>query len=352
MGLKLQTLVQVLFISLCFRSVKTETYSTYGSSCCFGDKDIPHGEVVLSIPVTCRQLVCNNGIVELHRHGDLEDKNCCEFDGKLYSDCSELTGYCLPLMCNKGLWIPTGNVEACCKSCHVYDDPHIISFDGYRYDWHGHCNYSLAQRGFGFQPQWGVFSDFKACNGLASCLHRTTFKDNCHTVITLDCGAVTTLYVNGEEFTVPEVGVHPVESSSGEHPVLTWRAGQCVVLLGSSKIAIHHCPHRIDIWAYPNHAENTEGLCGHFDFNVKNDFTARNKTIFPLHYRPFAYPHSWLTDIQSKRFCGNLCPTCAQETTANLCGAQETELQQYRTSCLVALQDTSNIHILDTYIGK
>lgn len=80
------------------------------------------------------------------------------------------------------------------KLCNVYNDPHFSTFDGYRYDWHGNCNYTITQTGRSHYPEIGVFSDFKPCFGSgssASCLHRSTFKNDKHTVITMDHTAPT-----------------------------------------------------------------------------------------------------------------------------------------------------------------
>lgn len=76
------------------------------------------------------------------------------------------------------------------RHCYLFDDPHIVTFDGHRYDWHGVCNYTVAASDSTHYPNVGVFSDFARCWGCASCLDRTTFRNDPHTLITLDHGAV------------------------------------------------------------------------------------------------------------------------------------------------------------------
>lgn len=77
--------------------------------------------------------------------------------------------------------------------CSIYNDPHFHTFDGHHYDFHGVCNYSLAQRGFTREAELGVYGDFRSCWGRASCLGRTTFVNDPHTVVALESGSVFTV---------------------------------------------------------------------------------------------------------------------------------------------------------------
>ncbi|KAG7157009.1 Mucin-2-like 3, partial [Homarus americanus] len=201
--------------------------------CCFNDTVVDHGQVVFNLPSKCLQLVCNYGKIIPRFLGD--PGRSCEFDGLLYAEGAELAGHCVVMQCTRKGWIPRGDIDDCCKHCSVYDDPHFVTFDGYRYDWHGYCNYSVAQTDRTYNPEAGVFSDFEPCFGGPSCLGRSTFKDHKHTVISLG-HSVFNLLVNGDPYAVPLVGAEPVRCSSKVHPVLAWRNGQCTMLLGSSKL--------------------------------------------------------------------------------------------------------------------
>ncbi|KAG7165857.1 von Willebrand factor-like [Homarus americanus] len=221
------------------------------------------------------------------------------------------------------------------KHCYVFDDPHIVTFDEYRYDWHGACNYSIAQSDFSYNPEVGVFGDFERCWGCASCLRRTTFKNDRNTVITINTGAIFDLMVNGAPYVVPALGIHPVVSPDGVHPVLAWRNGKCVLLQGSSRIVVHHCKHRLDVWAHPSHAEHLDGLCGHYNFYVRDDFTDRSANIHPLEYWPQEFPVSWKTNDQSNPQCllpRGVIKSCAGRL-GNPCRADEREMERYRTMC-------------------
>ncbi|XP_042217566.1 mucin-2-like [Homarus americanus] len=161
--------------------------------------------------------------------------------------------------------------------CELTNDPHITTFDGYRYDWHGTCNYSVTQSDFSLDPHVGVFSDFEPCNAWASCLGHTTFRDNPNTIITMRV---------------------------------------------SSLFLVRHCSNRLDVIAHPAHMRQLDGLCGHFNGYQMDDFTSRQEVVHPLQYRPLAFPLSWLTDDQCEEKCKDECPElmgCEGEGTHDPC---------------------------------
>ncbi|KAG7177280.1 putative Mucin-5B-like 4 [Homarus americanus] len=98
------------------------------------------------------------------------------------------------------------------------------------------------------RPPEGVAaqSDFEQCFEGTSCLGHTIFKDDKHTGISLG-SSVFNLLMNGDPYTVPVIGAEQVRCSSKIHSVLAWRNGQCTMLLGSSKLMLQHCRHRLDV---------------------------------------------------------------------------------------------------------
>ncbi|XP_071535857.1 uncharacterized protein [Panulirus ornatus] len=302
-------------------------------NCCYGDDVVDHGQVAVNLPSCCRRQVCYDGHLVHQQVGHPGDVGCCEFDGLLYKDGARLAAQCMPLECKGGHWTLTDPIEDCCQHCYLYNDPHIKTFDGFHYDWHGTCNYTVTQTGFSANPEVGVFSDFVQCNGDASCLAHTTFRDNPHTVVTMTNDHVHLLHVNGDEFVVPVAGVHALRSSQGRHPVLVWQEKGCVFLLGSSKLVLQHCRHRLDVWAYPSHTDRLHGLCGHFNSYVDDEFTDRRGAFHSLHPRPRAFPESWRTREQSDHQCKLPCPHCYEETTEDPCRASPTERALYSRKC-------------------
>nr|XP_027232532.1 mucin-2-like isoform X2 [Penaeus vannamei] len=274
-----------------------ERFESLQKYCPYGDVLVPQGQVVLSLPVCCMQLVCLFGRIVEKYHYQPGDANCCEFAGILYSDGATLPGYCTQLRCRNGQWTTNWILEKCCSRCGLYNDPHIITFDIYRYDWHGTCNYSIAQSDLSYDPRTGVFSDFQPCNRRASCLDTTTFRDNPNTIITLSSRSNNTIIVNGEDFVIPKTGIVPVISSGPTtHPVLVWQSDGCVILFGASKIMLKHCRSSMHVWAYPSHTDSLDGLCGHFNFHPGDEFRDRTGHQHPLSYRPYAFPYSWMSD--------------------------------------------------------
>ncbi|XP_071535913.1 LOW QUALITY PROTEIN: mucin-2-like [Panulirus ornatus] len=303
------------------------------ASCCFNDSVVSHGDVVLAFPSKCLQLVCSHGEIKPHYLGQPGSKDCCEFDGLLYPEGAQLSAQCLAIKCYQGQWNPSSLIEDCCRHCCLHDDPHIYTFDDYQYDWHGTCNYSVAQTDHTFYPEAAIFSDFQPCNGRASCLQHTTFRDNPHTIISLDNADVFTMLVNGDPYVVAETGVEAVRSSGRVHSVLAWRNGHCAMLLGSSRLMLQHCRYRLDVWAHPSHADNLNGLCGHYNFYREDDFTDREGEVHHLQYWPSIFPNSWLTPDQNDYVCKDKCPTCHVDNVVDPCLADADQRAAYRAQC-------------------
>lgn len=58
-------------------------------------------------------------------------------------------------------------------------------------------------------------------------------------------------------------------------------------------VQVQHCRNRLDVWAYPVHVGNIEGLCGHYSLHTFNDMTARDGMVYPLTPFPLAFSLSW-----------------------------------------------------------
>ncbi|KAK3881639.1 hypothetical protein Pcinc_013926 [Petrolisthes cinctipes] len=237
----------------------------------------------------------------------------CEFDGVMYPNGGRLAAHCVTLECSRGQWV-VKEYDDCCVHCSVYNDPHFTTFDGHYYDFHGSCNYSLAQTDTSLSPHTAVYSQFKPCFGHASCLDTATFRENPHVIVTLEPGVVDSMRVNEELYIVPASGIHVVTTSSGPHPLLAWRDHGCLQILGVSKIMVTHCSNILEIWAFPTHADSLDGLCGHFNYYVDDDLTSRDGQVTTLTQWPFAFPESWKTPVQPNYTCREKCTHCPAET--------------------------------------
>ncbi|KAG7171405.1 IgGFc-binding protein-like 2, partial [Homarus americanus] len=315
-----------LVLSLVSLSVQQHEYDCLtepvGARCCCYGKDLfNHGEVVVSLPESCLQLVCQDTHIVAEYFNSPGDSHCCEFNGQVYPDGCVLTGQCLEVICRRGRWFLTGNYDECCAHCELTNDPHITTFDGYRYDWHGTCNYSVTQSDFSLDPHVGVFSDFEPCNAWASCLGHTTFRDNPNTIITMRVSSLFLPLVNGIPYPVP-TSLSQVIVNGVPHPVLAYKSGSCVTFIGSCQLVVRHCSNRLDVIAHPAHMRQLDGLCGHFNGYQMDDFTSRQEVVHPLQYRPLAFPLSWLTDDQCEEKCKDECPElmgCEGEGTHDPC---------------------------------
>lgn len=304
--------------------------------CCFGSAKVKHGKPALTLPRCCFQLICNDGKFEKRYIGKPGNTSCCELDGVLYPEGYEMPT-CLPLVCENGEWHFLERVRDCCSMCTVYNDPHLVTFDNHTYDWHGACNYTITQNDFTYTPDVAVYSDFGRCWGCASCLTTTTFRNDPHTIITLYADSVFDFMVNGSPYTVPESGIHSVWSSDGPRPVLAWRRRNCVILVGSTWLVLHHCHHRLDIWAHPSHTGSLDGLCGHFNFYLHDDFTDRFSIVHKLDAYPREFPLTWKTKDQTNQDCNHHEITAGCPAIGNPCRADSAQMDEYTARCKTVL---------------
>ncbi|KAK4326427.1 hypothetical protein Pmani_003060 [Petrolisthes manimaculis] len=295
-----------------------------GKSCPYGNETLEHGEMAMMLAECCLKLVCCNGTIKKSyldhaaplrqlnahpcdntdpphtRHGSGEHKprSCCGWKDMVYPAGYLMNNTCFQLECHKGHWDFTGLINEECGHCIVYDDPHFKTFDGWFYDFHGKCNYSLAQSGDSYDAACGVYGDFKECNGFPTCVNRATFKDNRHTAIEIDHSDIHTVMVNGETFMVTNNhGCKELINTGGYHNVLACMfMDQYSVLIGSSGLSVMVSPFRLDIWAAADLNDTLGGLCGRFNWNETDDFTLRNGTELPLETFPTVFPGSWMDD--------------------------------------------------------
>ncbi|XP_063597292.1 uncharacterized protein LOC134773973 [Penaeus indicus] len=181
----------------------------------------------------------------------------CTFNGKTYSTGELLVDSCLNLECVGDTWYPTGYSRSTCSMCSLRNDPHITGFSGFYYDFHGILEYYIAMN----IDTYGVTGDFYPCNTFASCLDIITYKDDADTVITFDKDGGDTILVNGDPFTVTNV-VQNVQSAGGVvHPVLAWKQGHCIRIVGTRGIAVSFCIHDMYVWAENAILGDLNGLC-------------------------------------------------------------------------------------------
>ncbi|XP_064080207.1 mucin-2-like isoform X2 [Macrobrachium nipponense] len=223
----------------------------------------------------------------------------CEFNGQSYSHAERLPG-CFKVYCIQGQWLQKGYIDWNCTFCSAYWGSHLVTFDGWFYDYQGTCEYSLAQEGTSRTPRYAVSAKFIECWGRASCVGPSVFQDSEATLIEMGAFGrqVPDLYkltVNGALYEIPDYIPRLVREGSKDHPVFAWRYNSCIRLLGSSRIAVEKCGSSLAIWASPDFHGSLYGLCGFYDGKTVNDFTKRDRTVSSLERFPNGehFPSSW-----------------------------------------------------------
>ncbi|XP_045117889.1 mucin-2-like isoform X2 [Portunus trituberculatus] len=311
--------------------------------CCYGDSIVMDGEVALTAPDCCLQVVCEGGKLVEKRLGQPGDGNCkyssgngcLGLDGQLYPP-GFVTNQCFPLECKAGQWVPTGYINACCSQCSMYSASHFITYDNHHYDWNGVCNYTLTQQGSTFNPDMGVFIDLETCWGCGACPSKITFRNHPNELLVITTKYLFDILVNGEAFHVPAYGIHRVKTSYGNHDVFAWRRESCLVIVGSSMLSLQICYDRVDVWAHPSLAHSLHGLCGHYNFYIQDDFTDRSGQVLELASWPQeSFSLSWRTNTQTDYECNQLYSSTdvCNGKKGPVCHVPESQRSQYRQTC-------------------
>ncbi|KAK7071922.1 hypothetical protein SK128_004511, partial [Halocaridina rubra] len=266
-----------------------------------------------------------------------EPTQCCELFGRKYKSGEKLKGVCADIECDNGQWVFTGFFNSKCGQCHIYDDPHFKTFDGYRYDMQGTCSYRVSQT---WSEHSLVVGRFKPCNGDASCMDYTIFYDDIHTGIEIDHTMGHDVIVNGESFTVQSniiglpIGGHMTQ-------VLAWTAGDCNMFLGSFGLTVKTCPTEIYVWAAPSLYDRLCGLCGTFNGNMNDDFMPCDTVVsYPLNPFPLAFPIDMMIYNQSVSECDPQAINPDNKiNTEDPCQLNAVTLARLEEDCVAAFQD-------------
>ncbi|CAL4202597.1 unnamed protein product, partial [Meganyctiphanes norvegica] len=272
--------------------------------------------------LTCGHRTCRNG--------DFYDCNCAHNLTNVYSQCCVLEGklhpqgrynqFCAEMMCvvtpdsEEGFWDWTGHINSDCKRCKAYWDPHVRTFDNYyqTYRYQGCGEYSMAQEGFSYSPEYGIFSKFdERCGYEVSCvLDATMLQDDIKITATSPIHSSELLVsVNDVDYNVPFLAEFvPV---NGNDKVLAWKFPpyhNCVYVQGTKGLLMQFCgkwtASNVHIWAMPELHGQVNGLCGSLNNDASDDFITRQGTLLePLLDSITDFATSWLTDQNSNINC-------------------------------------------------
>ncbi|XP_050728960.1 IgGFc-binding protein-like [Eriocheir sinensis] len=314
-------------------------------SCMFGKATVADGEVAMSVPEKCMSLVCQAGTVVEKMTGEINDTGCClDGDNMMYPP-SFRAPHCIPVTCTNGSWVPENFIDPCCGHCEIYGYSHFTTLDRYRYDWHGFCNYTLVSLAATDRaPSAAVFAEMKRVGPCATVFDSVTFHNDPHTIINLTRDANNKVSeqidINGESMTVPRTGAHVVYSSAGRHNVLAFWQKDCLVLLGHTLITLRYCPFHMDIWIPRELSGDVDGICGHFNYNATDDFTAATGQILPLEPFPVNFPDMhWRAPDQRIAPCNDpmITTSMCNGTTGDKCLLSGEALQDFQRACMDSL---------------
>ena len=150
----------------------------------------------------------------------------------------------------------------CCK---VYGDPHIITFDGKRYDYMGSCDYVIAEDIAG---QWLIYGTYKACGDKTkqlSCIVAITVFFQNEMVQFLRMYRIN---YRGEEFSVP------VETTTSIGEIRIERSDvKYMIYLGDTGVKIMWDGIATSEVCLPDKCSSgVQGMCGNADCNPDNEF--------------------------------------------------------------------------------
>jgi len=155
-----------------------------------------------------------------------------------------------------------GRAEQCCR---VHGDPHIVTFDGKRYDYMGSCDYILAEDLAG---QWLVYGTYKACGDKTkqlSCIVAITVFYQNERVQFLRMYRIN---YQGEEFTVPLGSTTTIGQIHIENTAMKY-----IISLGDTGVSIMWDGIATSEICLPAKCRSgVQGMCGNADCNPDNEF--------------------------------------------------------------------------------
>ncbi|CAL4062946.1 unnamed protein product, partial [Meganyctiphanes norvegica] len=287
----------------------------------------------------------------------------CSYNSIVYNEDEALPNVCVGLICKGGKWLPNGQINSQCSECTVYNDPHFKTFMNVRYDWHGHCNYSITQRGKSMSPDLALFGKFDECLSNVpnpTCLGELVYKDSEDVFVEFGASVIQIqndrslfhVIVNGQKQKVRSSSF--AESLNGTiNSILAWEENGCLKIVGTQGITILYCGSGVHVWAHIDLQNNLYGLCGQYGNSSEFKSTTKiHKSAYGLIARNGIYygrpvngwpnnqiddefAKSWKTEEQSATCQSNKNSQRRHKRAikASTCKADKELLQKYKENC-------------------
>ncbi|XP_045445614.1 hemocytin-like [Melitaea cinxia] len=204
---------------------------------------------------------------------------------------------CNTCTCQSGEW--TCTKVPCGARCGAVGDPHYTTFDGLRYNFMGHCSYTLMKT-----DNITIDVENVACSGaITEAMNLVPYKGEGKP----SCTKAVNLAYNGANIHLKQGGFILVNGK--EVNSLPVSIGDIKIRAASSLFIIIHLPMKVDLWwdgstrvfvdVPPSFHEQTKGLCGTFNLNQKDDFLTPEGDV---EQSALAFANKWKT----REFCDDV----------------------------------------------
>ncbi|XP_076592712.1 mucin-5B-like [Chaetodon auriga] len=205
--------------------------------------------------------MCPDGMVLDEAGGCINETKCpCMHNGETYQPGQTLTVDCNTCSCSAGKFQCTE--YECDATCQLYGDGHYITFDYWRFDFNGQCEYTLLEDYCGTgHGSFRIITENVPCGdkGFTCSKSIKIFLEDSE------------FQLKDETFIIVKGGSQNVqEQKMGLFLVIKINPG--ILLMWDQKTSI-------SIKLSAKFQGQVCGLCGNFDGNSKNDFTTRSQEI-------------------------------------------------------------------------
>ncbi|XP_039747124.1 hemocytin isoform X2 [Pararge aegeria] len=224
----------------------------------------------------------------------------CRVRNRTYPPGTVIPKSCNTCKCEMGEWVCTQ--VPCGARCGAVGDPHYTTFDGLRYNFMGHCTYTLLKT-----ENITIDAENVACSGaITEAMNLSPYhgegKPSCTKAVYIQhFGANINLkqggfiLVNGKEVTA-----------------LPAKVGDIKIRAASSLFIMIQMPGKVSLWwdgntrvfvdVPPAYHDKTQGLCGTFNLNQKDDFLTPEGDV---EQSVLAFANKWKT----REFCDDVSTT-------------------------------------------
>ncbi|XP_035688751.1 SCO-spondin-like [Branchiostoma floridae] len=285
-------------------------------------RNLVYRDDVSPCPLTCANMIedeycnlfrqpgcgCPDGMV-LDEDYCILPENCpCHHGLKKHQRGETITKDCNICVCKGRHWECSDN--KCAGVCIASGDPHYITFDGKSFSFQGGCNYILSKDLV--TNEFAITAENVPCG---------TSGVTCTKSVTIIIGSTVISLVRGRKVTVNDVPILPPKAYNGTGLVIH-KSGIYVIV--SSVIGLEvkwDGQTRVYVKLDPVFEGKVGGLCGNYDGNAENDFTARQGGVESVAHM---FADTWRVStscMETEPPTMHPCKSSARETYAKkMCG--------------------------------